>query len=62
MKVIYSLSIIDLQVIADADLAQSLEWKAEWRCWQTGGVGSVEINWFILGADEGANPIGPPPH
>ena len=24
------------QVVGDVDIAQSLEWKAEWRCWQTG--------------------------
>lgn len=25
-----------MQVVGDVDIAQSLEWKAEWRCWQTG--------------------------
>ena len=33
-KTFYDL--FSMQVVGDVDIAQSLEWKAEWRCWQTG--------------------------
>ena len=44
----------------DADLTQSLEWKAEWRCWQTG----IELHYLgttLLRIKEVGNRVGVSP-